>query len=237
MDKLLVNLIIVLVTIIFSIIIVRIGAIALRLTGMSWDNAMFQSVSAFTGAGYTTEISENILKNEKRQQVIVWMIVLGNAGFATILVTLLKNSGVGFNIESFNEIINLILIVILCIILYLIVFRNATVKDLNRLFEKILSASHKFKDNSIEEVLYSEEGYGFARLKITEKSNVCGKKLSDINLEKYKVIIVAVRITKGDKFIPAPKGDLIIEPSCVLICYGNVENIIDFFIKGIKETI
>ena len=43
-----------------SFIVVRIGAAALELTGLSWDQAKFQALSAFTNAGFTTRESEQI---------------------------------------------------------------------------------------------------------------------------------------------------------------------------------
>lgn len=45
--------------IVLSITVVRIGATALELTGLSRDVAEFQAQSAFSGAGFTTQESEN----------------------------------------------------------------------------------------------------------------------------------------------------------------------------------
>lgn len=51
-----------------SLLIVRIGSIAFRMTGLSPDVASFQSVSAFSGAGYTTEEAEQTVSMPKRRK-------------------------------------------------------------------------------------------------------------------------------------------------------------------------
>ncbi|HPD95458.1 MAG TPA: hypothetical protein PLA24_06140, partial [Tenuifilaceae bacterium] len=61
-------------------LIVKIASIVLRLTGMDEKKAMFQSLSALTGAGFTTKESELIMKNPLRRKVISWLMVVGYAG-------------------------------------------------------------------------------------------------------------------------------------------------------------
>jgi Trk-type K+ transport system membrane component len=51
-----------------SLLIVRIGSIALQMTGLSPNVASFQSVSAFSGAGYTTEEAEQTVSTPGRRK-------------------------------------------------------------------------------------------------------------------------------------------------------------------------
>lgn len=51
-----------LVIVTVSIIIVRIGSVALTMTGVSKDLAVFQAQSAFSGVGFTTDESESVAK-------------------------------------------------------------------------------------------------------------------------------------------------------------------------------
>jgi len=48
------------VVLIASFIIVRIGAVAFQLTGLEWSLAKFQSLSCFSGTGFTTKEAELI---------------------------------------------------------------------------------------------------------------------------------------------------------------------------------
>ena len=51
------------IILILALTVVRIGAIALELTGLSTDIAAFQAQSAFSGAGFTTSESETIVSH------------------------------------------------------------------------------------------------------------------------------------------------------------------------------
>ncbi|MCZ6603325.1 MAG: TrkA-C domain protein, partial [Planctomycetota bacterium] len=57
-----------LIIITVSMICVKIGSVALRMTGMNQESASFQSLSAFTGTGFTTREAETITKDRRRRK-------------------------------------------------------------------------------------------------------------------------------------------------------------------------
>ena len=71
---------ILLVAILVSFIIVRIAAFALHLTGMEYDIAKFQALSAFSGTGFTTREAERVVRYRDRRRIITLLIIFGNAG-------------------------------------------------------------------------------------------------------------------------------------------------------------
>ena len=79
------------------VVITRLGAIALRMTGMPERVARFQCLSALSGAGYTTSESEMIVNYPVRRRIIALLIVAGNVGLlslsATFIVSLLNTDG------------------------------------------------------------------------------------------------------------------------------------------------
>ena len=75
------------VTISISFIIVRVGAIAFQLTGLEWSLAKFQSLSCFTGTGFTTKEAELITGNPQRRRIASVLMVLGNAGLVILVAT------------------------------------------------------------------------------------------------------------------------------------------------------
>src|SRR4030042_6230482 len=77
-----------LIIVILSIIVIRIGAIALELTGLSAEIASFQAQSAFSGVGFTTLESEAIVTHPVRRRIIRILILLGSAGVTTSMATL-----------------------------------------------------------------------------------------------------------------------------------------------------
>lgn len=79
-----------------SVFIVRVASVFLRLTGLPDNVARFQSISALTGAGFTTTESETIVNYPARRRVIVALMLLGNLGLvsvvSTFIVALANNS-------------------------------------------------------------------------------------------------------------------------------------------------
>jgi len=82
---------ILLLAILVSIIIVRIGGFALQLTGIEPDVARFQALSAFTGTGFTTREAERVVGHRARRRIVTILIILGNAGLVTVIATLVAS--------------------------------------------------------------------------------------------------------------------------------------------------
>lgn len=76
-----------LVLLAISMVIVRIASVALRLTGLPDHIARFQSISALTGAGFTTTESEAIVNYPIRRRVIVGLMLFGNLGLVSVAST------------------------------------------------------------------------------------------------------------------------------------------------------
>ena len=80
-----------------SILVIRTGAVALRLTGLPEAAARFQARSAFTGTGFTTSESEAIVNHPVRRRIVSLLMVVGNLGLvsvlATVIVSLVGSSG------------------------------------------------------------------------------------------------------------------------------------------------
>ena len=82
---------ILLITILISFIIVRIGGFALQLTGIEPEIARFQALSAFSGTGFTTREAERVVGHRTRRRIVTILIILGNAGTVTVIATLVAS--------------------------------------------------------------------------------------------------------------------------------------------------
>ena len=78
----------VLIAVILSLLVTRVAAEALTLTGLSHASASFQARSAFTGAGFTTAESESVVEHPVRRRIIMLLMFLGNAGVVTVISSL-----------------------------------------------------------------------------------------------------------------------------------------------------
>jgi hypothetical protein len=81
------------VVLLASLLIARVGAVALSVTGMSRESARFQARSAFFGVGFTTAEAESVVAHPVRRRIVGWLILLGNAGVISILGSLVITFG------------------------------------------------------------------------------------------------------------------------------------------------
>jgi len=97
------------IVILFSLIVVKIGAIALEATGLSIDISQFQSQSAFSGVGFTTQESEVLMAHPVRRKILRFLMLMGSAGLtsavATLILTFMRAEGeVSFYGKSFDAV-------------------------------------------------------------------------------------------------------------------------------------
>lgn len=78
-----------LVVVLFSLLITRIATVALVATGLSHSAARFQARSAFTGTGFTTGEAENVVNHPVRRRIVMFLMLLGNAGLAAVIASLM----------------------------------------------------------------------------------------------------------------------------------------------------
>lgn len=75
----------------FSVFVVRVAAVALRITGLSNASARFQALSAYTGTGFTTSEAESIVNYPLRRRIVSLLMIIGNLGLVTVLATLVAS--------------------------------------------------------------------------------------------------------------------------------------------------
>ena len=77
------------VVLFLSLIVVRVAAEALTLTGISREAARFQARSAWTGTGFTTAEAEQVVSHPVRRRIISLLMLLRSAGLVTAASTLM----------------------------------------------------------------------------------------------------------------------------------------------------
>jgi len=209
-----------LTVVVLSIICVRIGAIALELTGLSPEVAAFQAQSAFSGTGFTTSESEIIVSHPVRRKIIRILILLGSMGITSSIATLVLTF-VGQSVETMLIRAGILTIGLLAILLF------ARSKYIYRVMKKIITkALEKWTQVRIydyEQILGLSKGYTISKITVKPESWMAGCKLKDLKLDLEGTLVLAIyrKVNGEEKFIGAPKGDTVIQKGDVLICYGR----------------
>ncbi|MBU1084567.1 MAG: potassium transporter TrkA, partial [Candidatus Omnitrophica bacterium] len=106
--------------IVISTFIVKIAAVALNLTGLDAKHSFFQALSAFTGTGFTTRDSEQVVGHDIRRRIIMILMILGNAGLVSVITTLMLS----FRKGGFAPVLVNIVVILIAILLLIKIAAN-----------------------------------------------------------------------------------------------------------------
>ncbi len=211
-----------LIIITLSIIVVRIGAIALELTGLPSEVASFQAQSAFSGVGFTTEESEMIVAHPARRRIIRILILFGSAGITSSIATFILAF---INIQRGNFTTRVVILVGGLLLIFLFARSKYIYKIMKRIITGILKRWTTLRVYDYEQILGLSKGYTISRIKVKPTSWLANKKLKELQLELEGVLILAIyrKIGKEEKFIGVPTGETEIFQDDELILYAREE--------------
>ena len=213
-----------LVVILVSFVVVRIGAVALELTGMPWENAKFQALSAFSNAGFTTKAAEEIVQHPLRRKIAGYLIILGNAGLVTTIGTFASSLVAPRAIES---LMNVGAIVIGAVFVAWLSRRPAVTRKIRILGERYLGNAFRPPAPSAVEMLRLDKGYRLSKIRLHPESPVVGKKLAELQLNRD--LIQVLSIERGDDFLPTPGGDEKLVGGDLIVIYGSAPKVESVF--------
>jgi hypothetical protein len=222
------NVILFIVTVTISFVVVRVGAVALHITGLEWPLSKFQALSCFSGTGFTTREAELITSHPKRRQIATILMVLGNAGLVTLIATFANSirpqSSAGRAAGLWSQLhpfLNLLIIAAALYIAYRLLTRTAAVQRLTDFARSKLRKSGIVEPVSFEELLVSTGGYGIARVEVREDSPLAGQTIAESGLRTKDVTILVVR--DHNESIANPPAQTAIKAGNVLLCFGNLD--------------
>ncbi len=212
------------IIILFSIIVVRIGTVALEMTGLSKEVARFQAQTAFTGTGFTTTESEHVVSHPTRRKIIRTLIFVGNAGIISAIATLLLTF-IGQTQEEAT--MSLLWLSIGLVALFMFGRSKLVDRGLRWIIRRGLERFTSLKVYDYEELLGISRGYSIGEFTVREGSWLENKKLEDLHLSDEGVIVLAIykKIHGKERFIGAPPEDINVTKGDTLVCYGPEENI------------
>ena len=203
-----------------SLLITRVGAVALMLTGMSRESSRFQARSAFFGVGFTTTEAEAVVGHPVRRRIIAWLILLGNAGVVSVLGTLL----ISFRSDTNDTLVRVVVLLAGLLLLALLAASRPVDRMLTRLIRRALGRFSDLDVRDYSAVLELEGGYTVAELMVEDADWIAGRHLGDVTLRDEGVVVLGVH-RRGGTYIGAPDGDTVVRPGDVLTVYGREDRV------------
>jgi len=207
--------------IVLSILVVRIGAIALELTGLSAEIAAFQAQSAFSGVGFTTSESEMIVTHPARRRIVRILILFGSAGITTsmaaLVLTFVGETGKDIAMRGAGLAVGVLVILLLSRLRIV----NVLMK---RVILRVLRRWTKLHIYDYEQLLGLGHGYTISRIRIHEYSPFVDKELNEVKPEEGILVLAIYRREGGrETHIGTPHGDTVIRAGDALVCYSQKE--------------
>jgi hypothetical protein len=241
------SLLLFLITILVSFVVVRIGAIAFELTGLEWNLAKFQALSCFTGTGFTTKEAELITTHAQRRKIATGLMILGNAGFMTLIATFANSLQPNSMINQFwfpglrgvmpmtvLPWVNLLVLLSGIFIAYKIFTFSGVASRFRKIIRGYFTKNEIIKQVSFEELMLATGGYGITQIEICSSSPILNKKIFESELRQHDITILTVE--RDGKTIPNPSSDTVVMLGDHITCFGRLDHIRkELCVESIKD--
>ncbi len=183
--------------IVLSLLVVRVGTIALLKTGLPREVAAFQAQSAFMGVGFTTAESESVVGHGVRRRIVRVLMLLGfGAGTSTLgtLVITFASGGAGSGPGVGTKILILVLFVLgLALLVHIPVFDRL----LDRAITKALERTTHLDTVDLHELMNLDKGYSVATLPVNSDSWLADRTLRQLALANEGTLVLNVQRETG----------------------------------------
>lgn len=214
-----------LVTLVLSLFVQRIGATALTMTGLSMEAAKFQARSAFCGVGFTTEEAGLITNHPVRRRIVYTLMLLGNIGLATVTAsTIASLLQANAEPDPWLQLYRLGFLAGGVLLLWAISVNKWVERQHNKIVSWGLRTFTKLEVRDYVSIMNLEEGYSVIEFVIDPDDWLTGKTLRDLNLTKEGILILGIRRQDGT-FIGAPRADCKTAQGDLLVLYGPTNRI------------
>jgi hypothetical protein len=205
-----------LIVIALSFLVVRIGTIALTMTGLSEEVARFQSLSAFSGAGFTTSETESVTEEIARRRIAAVLIRAGSVGaVSAIATTILTFVGSG-------PPTSLQILLLFCGAAGILLLARS--ERLNRWATPIIRrglerlAASELHDYAA--LLHLREDWHVSLVDVERDNWLADSTLRELDLQAEGVTVLGIE-RHGGEFRGAPSGDTKLVTGDRLIVYGK----------------
>jgi hypothetical protein len=207
-----------LVVLALSLVVMRVGAAALVLTGVSAEAARFQAQSAFLGVGFTTRESEQVLAHPVRRRIVMLLMLLGNAGVvAGVSTVVLLFLGAPERGSGTARVAALVAVVVA---FWVGASSRWVDRHVTRLVEWALRRWTRLDVRDYVSLLRLAGEFAVVELEVRPGGWLAGRTLAELDLRSEGALVLGIA-RPGDVYVGVPRGPTRIEADDVLIMYGR----------------
>ncbi len=203
-----------LVTVTISLLVTRVGAVALKLTGLSQEVARFQARSAFTGVGFTTGEAESLVNHPVRRRILMLLMFWGNIGVAAVIASTIASFAlVEASFQTW-------MILVFGLALMWVVFTSRFIDNLiSRWVEYALVQFTNLDVCDYTSLLHLHSGFVVVELQVRHEDWIANKTLEEANLSSEGVLVLGLTRNSGH-YVGSPNGRTDVQSGDVLTVYG-----------------
>lgn len=204
-----------------SFLCTRLATTALTLTGLSRDLAHLQSVSAFTGVGFTTTESEQIVNHPVRRRILILLMIVGNVGVVTSVASLLLSFA---GVSGSQGVTRLLWLAGGVALLWMLATRAWVERALDLAMRWALDRWTRLRAIDYAQLLDLSGHYGVRQLSVDEGDWVEGRRLEELHLFDEGIVVLGIHRADGD-YLGVPRGETRVEADDRLVLYGRAEDL------------
>ena len=210
------------VIVLASLLVTRVATVMLTLTGLSRQSAAFQSRSAFSGVGFATNESEAVMAHPVRRRIIMALMLLGNAGIASGLASLLLSfSGAQSSRDALGR---LGAIFVFLLVLNRIAASRVADRALSRVIERAL---RRFTDLDVRDyagLLRLTDDWVVGEIIVETGDWFSGRTISELQLRDEGVLVLGIE-RAGHRYVGAPSSKTRFRDGDTVVLYGQRDTI------------
>lgn len=205
-----------LVIVLVGLLITRVATAALVTTGLSREYARFQARSAFTGVGFTTDEAEAVVAHPVRRRVVMALMLLGNAGIASVVAGLL----ISFQGSDAGDAGQRMAVLVAGLVVIWILASSARVdRVLRAVLGRVLTRFTDLDVRDYSQLLRVTGDYVVDELAVDEADWLADRTLRELGLREEGVVVLGIQ--RGTSYLGAPEPDSRVAAGDVLVLYGT----------------
>ena len=217
-----------LIVLAISLVVIRVATVGLTMTGVSKDLAHFQALSAFTGSGFTTKESEDIVTHPLRRRIVMHLMLLGHVGFVVAIPSVvLSFLNTGNSDDWYHQVTIRIGVLLGGSFLLLLI---ASSRHIERLMwqanEWALRRWGGIQVHDYIRLLRVAQNYVISELHVHADDWLAGHSLEQLRLASEGVLVLGIEKPDGS-YLGAPRGHTRLENGDCLILYGEQQSLVD----------